>query len=400
MKVQMMNQQRSTGARHSTGSSPVTKPSPGKMVVFGVALSVFCLGSSQDGRAEEGRVNVHLGVGAGVLLTDAAVEAVNRAGLDFSLKLDVPVHRWFAPQIGYGLLYLPGSGNAKVGVNMLMLGARLRLLNDEGGYLTNIWPRAERGNPWGNLWVDLGIGYAHAPTVAAGSNWFAMELGVGYEFSLAGPLQVGPYVAWRHVFKTSTDASFFTVGITISFGYPKKIPERVAAPRPEPEARPNIQGRAGDLDGDGVPDEADRCPTTPPGVEVDRRGCEAIRGRMVFPLLQFVGDAAVLARGAIFEVRRMAELLNAHPEVLVEIGGHTESSLTTEENLRLSLHRAQVVRDELLKLGIHPSRLTVRGFGSAVPITRIGSSEERQRVNVRIEFRFSASQPPPQEPSE
>ena len=372
-----------------------------KLVLLGLSISVFLLGAGRPGWAEEGRVNVHLGLGAGLLLTDAAAETVNRAGLDLSLKVDVPLHRWIAPQIGYGLIYLSGREEAKVGVNMVMLGARVRLLNDEGGYLVNLWPKAKRGNAWGNLWVDIGVGYAHAPTVAAGSNWFAMELGVGYEFSLLGPLQIGPYIGWRHVFKTDTDASFLTIGVSISFGYPKSFPDRILdakpEPEPEPEEKPNIQGREGDSDGDGVSDESDQCPTTPPGVEVDSRGCEAIRGRMVFPLLGFVGDTATLAPGAIFEIRRMGELLKAHSDALVEIGGHMESSLSPEENLRISLQRAQVVRDGLLQMGIHSGRLSVQGFGSSVPVNRLGTPEERRRDNTRIEFRFSVRQPSPEE---
>ncbi|MDY0000499.1 MAG: OmpA family protein [Polyangia bacterium] len=361
-----------------------------------IAILSILLFSATTARAEEGRVNVHLGLGAGLLLSDAAVEAVDSAGLDFSLKIDLPLHRFIAPQLGYGLVYLPGQGGAEVGVNMIMAGARVRLLNDERGYLSNIWPKAPKGNAWGNLWVDLGIGYAHAPTVSSGSNWFALEFGLGYEFSLLGPLQIGPYISYRHVFKTSTDASFLAIGVSLSFGYPKRLPKSEPLPRaePEPEVRPNIRGRPGDADGDGVADTADRCPSTPPEAQVDEHGCESLRGRMLFPGIKWKGDTSDLAPGAIFEIRRVAELLKANPRVLAEIGSHSESSLSVEENLRLSLRRAQVVRDELQRMGVYATQLTVRGYGTSVPVLRDGSKEERRRANERIELRFTLEQSP------
>ena len=358
-------------------------------------VSVLCVSPA---RAEEGRVNVHAGVGAGLLVTDVAAPGVSSTGLDFTLKVDLPVHRFIAPQIGYGLIYLPGDGGSEVGVNLVMFGARVRLLNDERGYLANLWPKGPKGNAWGNLWLDFNLGYAHAPTTAGPSDWFALEVGLGYEFSLASPLQMGPYLAYRHVFKNGTDASFIAVGVSISFGYPKQIPKAAPQPRARrrPAPRPNIQGRPGDRDGDAVADAADQCPSTPPGAKVDAKGCEYIRGRMVFPRIRFQGQTATLVPGARFEIRRLGEMIRAHPEVTVEIGGHTDSPGGPEENLKLSLQRAQVVRDVLIGQGVPATQLTVRGFGATAPVAPPGSPEAQRQGNVRIEFRFSVNQPRPE----
>lgn len=353
---------------------------------------LLALAGARPALAEEGLVNAHLGLGVGVLANDTAVDGVQRAGLDFSLKVDVPVHRWVAPQLGYGLVYLPGSGGAESGVHLMMVGARVRLLNDEKGFLSNLWPRGPRGNAWGNLWVELGLGYAHAPTVAGGSNWFALEVGVGYEFSLASPLQIGPYVSYRQLFVKQTYPAFVCIGVSISFGYPKKLPKKIRRERPRPQPRPNVVGRQGDRDGDAVGDAIDKCPSTPPGVRVDEDGCEYIRGRMVFPGLRFEPGTSQLAPGAIFVVRRAAELIKAHPEVKVELGAHTATPGSVEDNLRLSLRRAQVVRDELVKMGVPKDRLTVKGYGVSAPL--VPSTDPGSRAkNSRIEFRFTTGQP-------
>lgn len=360
----------------------------------GVALGLLTLVFwARPAAAEEGLVNVHLSVGAGVLANDAAAEGIQRAGLDLNLKVDVPVHRWVAPQIGYGLLYLPGSGSAKSGVHMLMFGARVRLLNDEKGYLANLWPRLPRGNAWGNLWVELNLGYAHAPTLAGVSHWFALELGVGYEFSLAGPLQAGPYLSYRQVFVKKELPAFVCVGVSISFGYPKKIPVvSKDRDRPRPQPRANIVGRKGDRDGDFVGDGIDKCPSTPPGAKVDENGCEYIRGKMAFAGLRFKAGTITLIPGAVFLLRRMAEIIKSHSEVKVEIGGHTDDPGSVEDNLKLSLRQAQLVRDKMVHMGVPKDRLTVKGYGVSVPLKR-SETPAGKAANRRIEFRFTIGQP-------
>jgi outer membrane protein OmpA-like peptidoglycan-associated protein len=366
-------------------------PARAGLVVLG-GLLAFVLGA-RPAAAEEGLVNVHLSLGAGVLANDAAAEGIRSVGLDLNLKVDVPVHRWVAPQIGYGLIYLPGSGSAESGVHMVMFGARVRVLNDEKGYLANLWPRSPRGNPWGNLWVELSLGYAHAPTVSGVSHWFALELGVGYEFSLAGPLQIGPYLSYRQIFVKKELPAFVCIGVSISFGYPKKIPRVEGADvRPRPQPRPNIVGRQGDRDGDYVGDGIDKCPSTPPGAKVDENGCEYIRGKMMFPGLRFKPGTTTLVPGAIFALRRMAEIIKAQSGVKVEIGGHTDEPGSVEDNLKLSLSQAQVVRDKMVEMGVPSARLFVRGYGVSTPLKRSETPEGKQ-ANRRIEFRFTIGQP-------
>ncbi len=371
-------------------SSPRISPSISALTL-GLWLALLLL--PRPAAAEEGLFNVHLSLGAAVLVNDAADDLIRRAGPSTALQVDLPLHRFVAPQIGYSFIYLPGTGGAESGVHMLTLGVRLRLLNDEKGYLVNLWPKAPRGNPWGNLWLEVEVGYAHAPTLSGVSSWFALEVGVGYELSLAGPLQVGPYLSYRQVFVKRTMPAFVCLGVSISFGFPKRLPKARQAPsRPRPQPRPNIVGRRGDRDGDYVGDGIDKCPSTPPGAKVDENGCEYVKGKMVFPNLRFVPGTPTLAPGAIFEVRRMAEIIRSHPEVKVEIGGHTDEPGSVEDNLKLSLKQAQVVRDKMVLMGVSRSQLTVRGYGVSVPIKRSETPEGR-RANRRIEFRFTVGQP-------
>jgi outer membrane protein OmpA-like peptidoglycan-associated protein len=367
------------------------RPGPVRAGVI-LGLLILALGAPPVA-AEEGLFNAHLSFGAAVLTNDAAADGIRSAGFDFNVKVDVPVHRWVAPQIGYGLIYLPGAGSAEAGVNMVMVGARMRLINDEKGYLVNVWPSLPRGNSWGNLWVELNLGYAHAPTASGVSHWFALELGVGYEFSLAGPLQMGPYLSYRQVFVKKELPAFVCLGVSISFGYPKKIPKVVRVyKRPRPQPRANIVGRQGDRDGDFVGDGIDKCPSTPPQSKVDENGCEYIRGKIMLPGLRFKPGTTTLIPSAVFLVRRMAEIIKSHAEVKVEIGGHTDEPGSVQDNLKLSLTQAQVVRDKMVQMGVPRTRLTVKGYGVSTPVKR-SETPEGKKANRRIEFRFSIGQP-------
>jgi len=60
--------------------------------------------------------------------------------------------------------------------------------------------------------------------------------------------------------------------------------------------------------------------------------------------------------------------LNKHPELNVEIGGHTDNKGSDELNLKLSEARAGNVVAYLVSKGIDKKRLTAKGYGAAQPI--------------------------------
>ena len=82
---------------------------------------------------------------------------------------------------------------------------------------------------------------------------------------------------------------------------------------------------------------------------------------------------------------RVAASLADWPDVRVEVGGHTDSTGSSEYNANLSLRRAEAVRDYLVSRGVLRSRMTVRGYGEAIPISDNTTSEGRAR-NRRVEL--------------
>jgi outer membrane protein OmpA-like peptidoglycan-associated protein len=77
--------------------------------------------------------------------------------------------------------------------------------------------------------------------------------------------------------------------------------------------------------------------------------------------------------------------LEDHPDILVEISGHTDDVGSDASNKVLSQRRADAVRLWLINNGVDGSRLRAVGYGEERPIAPNDSPENRQR-NRRIEF--------------
>ena len=90
---------------------------------------------------------------------------------------------------------------------------------------------------------------------------------------------------------------------------------------------------------------------------------------------------------------RIAEIINSHPEFLVEISGHTDNvpikTPLYPSNWELSVARSANV----LKYFIHthlidPSRLSIKGNADQKPLTSNDTPENRAR-NRRVEIKFT-----------
>jgi len=147
--------------------------------------------------------------------------------------------------------------------------------------------------------------------------------------------------------------------------------------------------RAVDSDGDGVPDDRDRCPNTPRGVQVDANGCpkppkpgKAVTVRLN---VEFDFDKYYIRPEFYPQLENFANYLKQYPEIQVEIDGHTDNVGSEDYNRKLSLKRAEAIRNYLLgTFHIKGDRLTTRGFGTSRPKADNKTREGRQR-NRRVE---------------
>lgn len=99
------------------------------------------------------------------------------------------------------------------------------------------------------------------------------------------------------------------------------------------------------------------------------------------------GESA-LRPGATAALGQLAALIREHPDLPVDIEGHTDSVGTPAYNERLSRERAEAVKQWLTTNGSVPEgRITTRGFGPTRPVAPNSTAEGRQQ-NRRVEVRL------------
>jgi OmpA-OmpF porin, OOP family len=103
--------------------------------------------------------------------------------------------------------------------------------------------------------------------------------------------------------------------------------------------------------------------------------------------LFFDFDKYELQERSFTELNEIVRFLNAHPQVKIEIGGHTDNQGKEEYNQQLSLRRARSVSDYLINQGIGAARVVIKGYGSKFPINPNDTDTNRAQ-NRRIEFRI------------
>ena len=134
-----------------------------------------------------------------------------------------------------------------------------------------------------------------------------------------------------------------------------------------------------DSDGDGVPDNLDKCPGTPVGAKVNQFGCWTLENVLfdfnkysIKPQFYGVLDEAAM----VFE---------KNPSMRVEIEGNTDNIGTAANNMKISLERAKAVMNYLIKKGVAKDRLSAKGYGFTKPIAT-NATKEGRALNRRVEL--------------
>lgn len=100
--------------------------------------------------------------------------------------------------------------------------------------------------------------------------------------------------------------------------------------------------------------------------------------------LRFPSGSAVLPKGELPSLDRIAELLKDHPKLSALIEGHTDNAGPEEINLAVSRARAEAVKQALIARGVPEERLTAEGAGEGRPIADNGTAAGRSQ-NRRVE---------------
>jgi len=141
-----------------------------------------------------------------------------------------------------------------------------------------------------------------------------------------------------------------------------------------------------DDDSDKVFNRLDQCPNTAAGVRVDVNGCE-IRDIIALPGVNFASNVDRIFPGAEQVLADAAATLNKHPDLVVEVAGHTDSDGSDTDNEDLSERRANTVRNHLINAGADAAKLSAKGYGEAKPIAD-NATAQGKAANRRVELRI------------
>jgi OOP family OmpA-OmpF porin len=172
-----------------------------------------------------------------------------------------------------------------------------------------------------------------------------------------------------------------------------KTEEKVAMVEKEEVEMPQPEVMVRDSDGDGVPDNQDRCPDTPAGILVDTFGCPEYTDETVSIqiILEFDWDSSNIRQGYYEERYKLDNFMKQNPDAeLVEIivEGHTDSTGKKSYNYKLSRRRAEVVKQFLMsEIGLGSEYFKLRAYGEDRPIATNTTREGRQR-NRRVDVIF------------
>ena len=128
-------------------------------------------------------------------------------------------------------------------------------------------------------------------------------------------------------------------------------------------------------------------PVNPP---VEKPVVEACSARIISTVtnskINFETARATILSESFGLLDNVAELVISCPDVRFEVSGHTDSDGSDASNQRLSVARAEAVRDYLVRAGVDTSRLVAVGFGESKPVAE-NNSAANKALNRRIEFK-------------
>lgn len=103
--------------------------------------------------------------------------------------------------------------------------------------------------------------------------------------------------------------------------------------------------------------------------------------------LEFKADASDIDKNSHEVLEELYGFLSTNPSVMIEIGGHTNSTPTDDYCDRLSTARAKAVAEYLVNRGVEAKKVQFKGYGKKKPIADNRTASGRQK-NQRVEIKI------------
>lgn len=143
-----------------------------------------------------------------------------------------------------------------------------------------------------------------------------------------------------------------------------------------------------DSDGDGVIDDLDWCPATPPRVMIDNNGCPPT----LFPFDSIKKEVRVyydkgsseISHQYLEDLDKAGKILQSREDTVITIEGHISEDEDTAANQTLAQIRAEGVKNYLmLKYGVEAERIKTFTYGAKRPLAPNDDVEGAQ-LNRRV----------------
>lgn len=231
----------------------------------------------------------------------------------------------------------------------------------------------------------VGVGAMNTSHGGDSGTGFIGEAGVGFTYELMDNFLVRSDVRYRYnsnfnaQLQAGTD-EFHDMTVNVGFVIPFGEKPKPAVAKVEPPAPPApivADCSTQDDDNDGVNNCSDRCPDTLSGAKVGTYGCWIVD-------VKFDNDKAIIKEQYFPNLDSVAEAIKKHPDVMIEVQGHTSKTGGFKHNMDLSERRAKAVKD-YLTTSHHLPNVTSRGYGWTRPIDT-NDTEEGRANNRRVQL--------------
>lgn len=202
-----------------------------------------------------------------------------------------------------------------------------------------------------------GVGFIEGltnPSALAQGSW-GWSTGGGINYSLNDNVMIGPFGRYNIFYQYAHDIGYVRyvtagLGVTIQESPAKQVAAAPPPPPPPPAAAP-----------------------------------APVKKKIVLRGVNFDFDKYNIRPDAVPILEQACSILKQDPNIDVVCRGYTDGIGTVAYNLTLSDHRANAVRDWLVKCGVQAKRLTSKGFGKSDPVATNATPEGRAQ-NRRTEL--------------
>ena len=243
-------------------------------------------------------------------------------------------------------------------------------------------------------WVDVDALYVR--TAELDRPGFAAAVGVAVPLGADRNFWLGPFVRYLQIIQGTPagfdnhDARVLSLGVSLEVGprVKREVHEIPASVSAAPVGKETAV--CPDRDGDGIPDNVDRCPDV--AGPMDSFGCRAYQKIIVKAdklelkdKLYFAWDQATIQEESLPVLDEVVQALKDNTQFRVQVEGHSSSDGTDDHNQSLSSRRADAVVAYLVAHGIEENRLVSKGFASSAPNDTNATAAGREN-NRRVEF--------------